>query len=109
MDSSLLEEHYHTVEPTSHTVQSFLLVASKRTATVQDVARVLDRASAGQQAPHQRCPHRSPLTADLLCCVAAPPLPHDYARVLDPIRCPDVEMLPRLPSAVEMARVILQV
>ena len=45
IDSALLERHHHAAEPTSEAYQSVLLVASKRDATVQDLANVLPRPS----------------------------------------------------------------
>jgi len=47
IDSALLEQHHHAAEPTSQAYQSLLLVASKRDATVQSLANVLDRFAAG--------------------------------------------------------------
>jgi len=47
IDSALLERHHHAAEPTSEAYQSFLLVASKRDGTVQRLANMLNRYSAG--------------------------------------------------------------
>ena len=49
IDSALLEQHHHAAEPTSEVYQSFLLVASKRDATVQCLVNVLNRYAAGTQ------------------------------------------------------------
>ena len=49
IDSALLEQHHHAAEPTSQAYESFLLVASKRDATVQSLANVLNRYAAGSQ------------------------------------------------------------
>jgi len=47
IDSELLEQHHHAAEPSSAPFQSFLLVASKRDATVQRLSDVLHRYAAG--------------------------------------------------------------
>jgi len=47
IDSALLEQHYHAAVPTSQGYESFLLVASRRDATVQCLADVLNRYAAG--------------------------------------------------------------
>jgi len=49
MDSALLEQHHHAAEPTSEAYQSFLLVASKRDASVPYLTNVLNRYAAGAQ------------------------------------------------------------
>ena len=51
IDSALLEQHHHAAEPVSQTYESFLLVASKRDATVQRLANVLNQYAAGIQRP----------------------------------------------------------
>ena len=47
IDSALLEQYHHAAEPTSQGYESFLVVASKRDATVQCLADVLNRYAAG--------------------------------------------------------------
>ena len=53
IDSALLEQHHHKAVPTSQAYQSVLLAASKRDATVQCLANVLNRYAAGTK---RTCP-----------------------------------------------------
>jgi len=110
IDSALLEDHHHAAQPASQPYQSFLLVASKCSSTVQRMTTVLNRYAAGTKRSFRR--PADPLTADCrVARVAATPLAlvPDYHRYLEPIKCEEVDPLPRLPHARAIARVGRQV